>query len=132
MNLDFTGKWKANLKNCRLLGPVPKELLITIFHTDPDLRFEMDITTLDQNTQHIDFQARTTGDSTTNLVLGAVWKSRSWWMGDELLIESWINQPGREMHFCDYWSLSRDRQVLTMEHRDDDLRGQITVLDRVG
>jgi len=30
------------------------------------------------------------------------------------------------------WSLSDDGQRLTMEHRGDDLDGQITVLDPVG
>lgn len=130
MNPDFSGKWKANLGNSRLPSPLPKELLVTIFHSEPDLRFNMTITTVDQNTRNIDFQARTTGESVTNLVFGAAWKSRLQWMGSELLIESWVNHSGREMHFCDYWSLSSDRRVLTMEHRNDDLQGQITVLDR--
>jgi len=131
MNPNFTGKWKANLENSRLFGPVPKELLITISHSEPDLRFNMDIIAVDQNTRQIDFQAQTTGDSTTNFVLGAEWKSRLRWLDSELLIESWVRHSGREMHLCDYWSLSSDRRVLTMEHRDDDLRGQITVLDRL-
>lgn len=131
MNPDFTGKWKANLENSRLLGPAPKELLITVFHSEPDLRVNMAITTVDQNTRHIDFQARTTGESASNLVLGAAWKSRLRWTDSELLIESWVSHSGREMHFCDSWSLSSDRRVLTMEHRNDDLLGQITVLDRV-
>ena len=131
MNPNFTGKWKANLENSRLFGPVPKELLITISHSEPDLRFNMDIIAVDQNTRQIEFQAQTTGDSATNFVLGAEWKSRLRWLDSELLIESWVRHPGREMHLCDYWSLSSDRRVLTMEHRDDDLRGQVTVLDRL-
>lgn len=131
MNLDFTGKWRANLENSRLLGPSPRELLITIGHSEPELRFHMAVTSADGSTQQIDFCGRTTGESATNLVLGAVWKSRLAWMGLELLVESWINHSGREMHFCDYWSLSSDRRVLTMEHRNDDLQDQITVLERV-
>ncbi len=131
MNPDFTGKWKANIENSRLLGPAPKELLITISHSEPDLRVNMAITTVDQNTRYIDFQARTTGESATNSVLDAAWRSRLRWMGSELLIESWANQSEHELHFCDYWTLSSDRRVLTMEHRNDDLHGQITVLDRV-
>ena len=131
MNPNFTGKWQADLKNSKLLGPVPKELLITISHSEPDLRVNMNITGVDQNTRQIDFRAQTTGDSATNFVLGAEWKSRLRWLGSELLIESWVNHSGHETHLCDYWSLSSDRRVLTMEHRDDDLPGQITVLNRV-
>jgi len=131
MNPDFTGKWKADLKRSRLLDPAPKDLLVTIFHSEPDLRFNMTITAADQNTRHIDFQAQTTGESATNFVLGAEWKSRLRWVDSELLIESWVNHSGRRMHFCDYWSLSSDRRILTMEHRNDDVAGQITVLDRM-
>jgi hypothetical protein len=36
------------------------------------------------------------------------------------------------MHFCDYWSLSPNGQTLSMEHRNDDLAGQKTVLERAG
>jgi hypothetical protein len=38
---------------------------------------------------------------------------------------------GRELHFRDCWSLSPNGQILTMEHRDDDLAGQIAVLQRM-
>jgi hypothetical protein len=47
------------------------------------------------------------------------------------LIESWMNVGGRDVHFRDYWFLSSDGRTLTMEHRDDDLRGQITLFERV-
>jgi len=130
MNPDFTGKWKANLVKSKLLSPAPKELLVTVRHSEPDLVVSMAITRLDQDTQEVDFHARTTGETAINFVLGATWESRLQWIGSELLIESWVNHSGREMHFCDYWSLSNDRRVLTMEHRNDDLAGQITVLDR--
>jgi hypothetical protein len=61
-----------------------------------------------------------------NHVAGAEWLSRSHWVGQELLIEAHVGHAGRQMHFCDYWSLSDDGQPLTMEHRGDDLDGQIT------
>jgi hypothetical protein len=130
MNPDFTGNWKANFEKSRLLGPAPQELLVMVFHSEPDLRVSMTITVPDQGPQHVDFRARTTGETATNSVLGTVWQSRLRWVGSELLIESWVSHPGRETHFCDYWSLSSDRRVMTMEHRNDDLPGQITVLDR--
>ena len=52
------------------------------------------------------------------------------WEGAELIIESWMRAGEREMHFRDCWSRSPDAQRLTMEHRDDDLAGQLTILDR--
>jgi hypothetical protein len=36
----------------------------------------------------------------------------------------------RELRFRDHWFLSNDAQTLTMEHRDDDLAGQISVLEK--
>jgi hypothetical protein len=42
-----------------------------------------------------------------------------------------VDEPGgREAHFRDFWSLSSDGQTLIMEHRDDDLAGQITFLEK--
>lgn len=38
---------------------------------------------------------------------------------------------GRQGHFLDYWSLSSDGQTLIMEHRGDDLAGQITFLEKM-
>ena len=53
------------------------------------------------------------------------------WEGPVLRIESRMNLGGRDFHFVDFWSLSADGRVLTMEHRDDDLAGQVAVLDKV-
>lgn len=85
----------------------------------------------DARVSRLTFDARTTGDPVANTVLGAEWVSRSRWVEHELLIESDVEQLGRRMHFCDYWSLSENGRRLTMEHRGDDLEGQITVLDRI-
>jgi hypothetical protein len=48
------------------------------------------------------------------------------------VIESWMRFGTREMYFCDCWALSPDGQSLSMEHREDDLAGQLTVFDRAG
>ena len=56
---------------------------------------------------------------------------RSHWTKEVLLIESWISVGGRNCYFRDHWSLSPDGQILTMEHRDDDLAGQMTVLEKM-
>ena len=89
----------------------------------------MSITAADDKALRLLFHARTNGEMITNSVAGAEWVSRSRWVGDELLIESDVRQAGRQMHFRDYWLLSADGRRLTMEHRGDDLDGQITVLD---
>ena len=112
MNLDFSGVWKANLEKSNILSARPKAMMVKIAYSDPALLVEMVITQM-------------------NLVGTLQVRSRSRWVGTELLIESWMNFGGREGHFRDYWSLSPDGGTLRMEHRDDDLAGQITVLERV-
>jgi hypothetical protein len=108
MNLNFSGVWKGNLEKSKVLGPAPEAVLVRINHADPELIVEM----------------------VTNSVHGIQVRSRSNWVGTELLIESWMNVGGREGHFRDYWSLSSDGRTLRMEHRHDDLAGQITLLER--
>lgn len=89
------------------------------------------MTMLDGSVVHAVFCARTTGERVANTVMGSDWQTEALWVGRELMIESWVQQPNRELHFCDYWSLSSDGRTLTMEHRGDDLAGQLTILRRV-
>lgn len=131
MRADFTGTWRADLTASRLLGSTPKDILVAIAHSEPDLRVDMTIVTANDESTQIAFAARSTNQPIANTVLGGEWVSHSRWVGDELLIESQVTQSGRHMHFRDYWSLSNDGRRLTMEHRDDDLAGQVTILDRV-
>jgi len=46
-------------------------------------------------------------------------------------IESLLKVADRELHFRDHWSLSGDKKILTMAHPDDDLAGQISILESV-
>ena len=128
---DFTGTWRGDLAASRLRGPTPNEIVVSLVHADPELRVEMTIAMADTTATHLVFDACTTGEAIVNTIGGAEWVSRSRWFDRELLIESDVSQAGRRMHFCDYWSLSDDRRRLTMEHRGDDLDGQLTVLDRM-
>ena len=132
MNPDLSGLWKANLEKSKLLGPAPKAILAKINHTEPEFVVEMFITKSDDSEDRMSFKGRTTGEEIVNQVHSAKMRSRSQWEGTELLIESWMNVGGRDVHFRDYWFLSSDGRTLTMEHRDDDLRGQITCFERVG
>ena len=130
MNLNFSGVWKGNLEKSKLLGPAPKVILVKINHADPELVVEMVITKMDDTEDRVLFRGLTNGEEVANSVHGIQVRSRSNWVGTELLIESSMKVGGREGHFRDFWSLSGDGQTLTMEHRDDDLAGQITLLER--
>lgn len=129
MSPDFSGVWKANLEISKLLGSAPKAVLVKIDHSEPTLEVEMLITKMDDTVQRVRFRGLTTGDEVINELQGLPMRTRSRWVGEELEIESWVNLGGREAHFRDYWSF--DGRTLVMEHRDDDLAGQKTLLERV-
>ncbi len=130
MKINLSGVWKGNLEKSKLLGPAPKTLLVTINHTDPVLNVEMVFTKLDDTEEQLLFRGMTTGEEVVNSVRGIQVRSRSTWIGAELLIESWMSLGGRESYFRDYWFLSNDGRMLTMEHRNDALAGQATVLEK--
>lgn len=132
MSVNFTGTWNANLTKSRLLGTRPKAISITIEHSDPELQEEMLVTKVDGSEDRVVFKCRTNGEQDQCLLNGRAIHGRVRWEGKELVIESWIQFGAREMHFCDFWSLSPDGQTFSMEHRGDDLAGQLTVLNRVG
>lgn len=131
MSVDFTGVWNANLPKSRLLGPPPKAISVKIEQSDAELQEEMVVTKLDGSEDRVVFQCWINGELDKNLLNDRPVGGNARWNGAELVIESWIQMGTREMHFCDCWSLSSDRQTLTMEHRNDDLAGQRTVFNRV-
>ena len=131
MNSNFTGTWKANLEKSKVLGPAPREMVVKIQHADPELVEEIVTTKADGTEDRVVFRCLTTGDDVTNSVHDVQFRSRSHWTKEVLVIESWISVGGRNCHFRDHWSLSADGQILTMEHRDDDLAGQMMVLEKI-
>jgi hypothetical protein len=132
MAVNFTGTWIADFSKSRFLGPTPKAVTIRIAHRDPELREEVLASKADGGEERLLFQCWTNGEQGKSLLNGKPIRSTAQWEGDELVIESWMQFGTREMHFCDFWSLSADGRTLTMEHRKDDLAGQITILDRAG
>ena len=128
--VNFSGIWTADLERSKLIGPRPKALLAKISHSEPQLIVEMLITKPDGGEDRLLFRGLTSGEEVVNSVQGIDVRSRSRWVGSELLIESWMKVGERRGDFRDYWSLSSDGQTLKMEHRGDDLAGQITVLER--
>lgn len=131
MRPNFSGRWKADLAKSRLIGTPPKSVLFNIKHSASDLTTEMTVKTADGGEHFIRFKGPMTGAEVSNEVLGQRWLSRLQWVGSELLIESWVTVGERQSHFRDFWSLAEDDQTLVMEHRDDDLKGQVTFLKRV-
>jgi catechol 2,3-dioxygenase-like lactoylglutathione lyase family enzyme len=105
-------------------------MTIRIEHSDSQLVEEITLTKPDGTEDRLVFQCVINGQKTTNLLNGMEVSGCSRWEGDELIIESWIKSGQRERYFCDCWSLSADGRNLTMEHRNDDLAGQIVVLER--
>lgn len=102
----------------------------SIHHADPELRVEMVLTRPDETVLRTAHRFVTTGEEVTNPIYSTEMRSRCEWMDRELLIESWLTLRGRDWHTRDFWSLSEDGQTLIMEHRDDDLAGQIARLER--
>ncbi|MGA2376163.1 MAG: hypothetical protein ABSF72_11630 [Candidatus Sulfotelmatobacter sp.] len=132
MSVNFTGVWNANLGKSRFLGPSPRTISLRIEQSDPELRQEIVVTKLDGSENRAVFSCWINGEEDRNTLNGMLIRGGARWEREELIIESWMRFGGREMHFCDCWSLSSDRQTLVMEHRNDDLAGQVTVFDRVG
>jgi|SRR5579862_1240277 len=131
MSVNFAGIWNADLRKSRLLGPCPRAISLRIEHRDIELQEELLVSKLDGEEYRVTFKCRIDSEDQC-LLNGKPIRGSARWVGEELLIESWIQLGNREMHFCDFWSLSPEGQTLSMEHRNDDLAGQITIFDRIG
>jgi hypothetical protein len=129
--IDFAGTWKANLEKSKFLGPPPKALTMKIDQSQTDLRQEIVVTRPDGKQDRMTFECSLKGEQKRNSLNGNPIRGSATWQSNELLIESWLKAGERELHFRDHWSLSDDRKTLVMEHREDDLAGQRTVLERL-
>jgi hypothetical protein len=126
---DFSGEWELNFKKSSLRGPVPERILMKIGHKEPRLVQEILVTIAGGKEQRMAFTLEI-GAETTNPMGGGMARNHALWQEQELVIESRVSLSGREAYFKDHWSLSEDGQTLTMEHRDDDLAGQIAMLEK--
>lgn len=128
---DFSGLWRLNLEKSTFpRGPAPKEILVKIEHREPTLIQTMLVVAADGSEQQLTFTYDTTGGETRNATGAGEGQSRAHWGGSELMIESVLRTPNRTFLFKDHWSLSADGQTLRMAHLDDDLAGQIAVLEK--
>lgn len=127
---DFTGIWQVDLKRSTIHGRPVSQILIKIEQQEPKIVQQVLITYATGEQAAHTFIYETTGRETSNSVGGATVRTRAHWEATELVIESWMKRADRELHFKDHWSLSRDGRVLTMAHLDDDLAGQVSVLEK--
>jgi hypothetical protein len=126
---NFTGVWKLNSEKSTMRGAVPKQILVKIEHREPTLIQQILFTDANGTEQRQTFTCQI-GSETPNSIGGATLWSCARWQGMELVIESRMRTPDRESYFKDHWSLSDDGRTLTMAHRDDDLAGQVSVLEK--
>ncbi|HMF97270.1 MAG TPA: hypothetical protein VKE96_23385 [Vicinamibacterales bacterium] len=127
---DFSGVWQLNLEKSTFRGPSPREILTNIEHREPMLIQTTLIVAADGGEQLWIFTLDTSGSESTNTTTAGEVQSRAHWNGSELVIDSVLRTPGRTFHFSDHWSLSHDRQTLKMAHPDDDLAGQVAILEK--
>lgn len=130
INPNFSGTWRLNLEKSKVRSQVTGEMLVTIEHTEPRLVQRVLVIQSGGSESKADFEYETGGETANTTAMGAL-RTRAEWDGPELVIESWLKSKDREYHFRDHWSLSGDGDTLTMAHRDDDLAGQVSVLERV-
>jgi len=121
--------WELNLERSILRGSAPKRILIEIDHQEPRLIQHIHLTNADGAEKRMTF-AYEAGAETTNSFGGAPARTSARWEGEELVIESRVVTPCREVYFKDHWSLSDGGRTLTMAHRDDDLAGQVAILEK--
>jgi hypothetical protein len=127
---DFSGVWRLNLAKSTLRGPAPKELLVSIEHREP-LLSQVILSVADHGEeQQLTFTYDTRGGESTIATPAGDGQSLAHWDGSELVIDSVLRTPNRTFHFSDHWSLSSDGQTLKMAHHDDDLAGQVAVLEK--
>ncbi len=131
MKANFTGRWKADIANCRFVsGAAPRNIVVDIDHSGSDLRADIIALHESGNEERVTFTCSDAANRHSTLN-GKPIRGRSHWAGEELVIETWMTHGEREFYFRDCWSLSGNGRRLQMEHRDDSLTGQFSVLDKL-
>ena len=113
---NFSGEWKMNVAKSDF-GPMPAPEVLTrsIKHDDPALQ----ITTYQKGSRGevtTELKYTTDGKPAVNKLQGSDAKGTARWDGDKLVIESWRDIPGVEIHGKAIWSLSDGGKVLTIHN----------------
>jgi hypothetical protein len=127
---NFSGVWELNLVKSHLKGSIPQRITVRNEHHENAIRQVVRVVSAPGQEQTDSFTFSTTGEATAVSFRGNAGETSARWQGSTLIVESTLTVGGRELHFRDYWSLSRDGAVLTMAHPDDELAGQVSVLER--
>jgi len=127
---NFSGVWELNLEKSRLKGAVPRRITVQIDHDATTIRQIVLVVSASGQEQTHSFTFSTTGVAAPVTFGNNVGETSARWKESTLIVESRVPVGGRELHFRDHWSLSSDGGVLTMAHPDDDLAGQVSVLER--
>ncbi len=127
---DFSGLWEVNLEKSVLRGRPARRVLVKIEHDDPRLVQTALMSYADGAEERLRFSYTTDGKTSINSIRGIVCETQAHWAGEELVLESLMKTPDREFHFKDHWSLSDRGRTLTMAHPDDDVAGQLSVLEQ--
>jgi len=127
---NFSGVWELNLERSQLKGAVPRRIVVTIEHDGTIIRQLVQVTSASGEELQNEFVFQTTGAAMPIAFGGNAGHTSARWHGSTLIVETRLTAAGRELNFRDHWSLSADGGVLTMAHPDDDLAGQVSVLER--
>jgi hypothetical protein len=127
---NFSGVWELNLEKSHFKGPVPHRITVRIDHSANTIRQVVLVVSASGQEQRESFTFSTTGNAAPVRFRDTAGETTARWQGSTLIVESTLTVSGRELHFRDHWSLSRDGAVLTMAHPDDELAGQVSVLER--
>ena len=129
---NFSGLWLLNAEKSALSGLTVSRLGMKIEHDEPHFVQAVKTVHADGTVSLGRIAGVTTGEEFQNPFRQLNMHSTASWVGEELVIDSRIDTGGgKPLHFRDHWSLSEDGTELRMEHRDDDIAGQLAVLERV-
>lgn len=125
---NFSGIWRLDLARSVLKIEAPRELLMKITHDGMRVRQQVLIVRAGGE-DHGDFEF-TVGAESVSAIRGQRAVVRAHWEDAVLIVESLVSAPGGELKLRDHWTLTNDGATLTMTHSDDELAGQISVLER--
>lgn len=127
---NFSGVWELNLEKSHLKGPTPQRISVRIEHETDTIQQRVLVVSPSGEEQKTSVTFSTTGIAMPVTFGSNRGETSAHWQESTLIVESRLSVGGRELHFRDFWSLSPDGAVLTMAHPDDDLAGQVSVLER--
>lgn len=127
---NFSGTWRSDLRKSTIRGPLPAQMEHRIEHGETAIDHELVVTSECGAEHSARFRYLTGAGETVNVLAGQAVTTKACWDGPELVVESWLEMPSRQLHFIDRWSLSEDGNTLTMAHREGDLTGQVVINHR--